>query len=213
MNRVTGDLLQSLRRRNEGAFAALVAQLHRPMVRMALRHVADRDAAEEVAQETWLAVITGVHCFEGRSSLKTWIFGILIHKAKDRGIREKRHMSFSTLEASGHGHEKTVRSFLFPQTSEWVGHWASPSQPWDVHTPEKLLANRQAIHAMNMAIDELPATLKAVLVLRDVEGVSAKDTCALLGITETNLYVRLHRARARVRRTVTTLFHSPACPV
>ncbi|TKB63755.1 MAG: sigma-70 family RNA polymerase sigma factor [Nitrospira sp.] len=220
MSRFTGDglkrnedIVQSGPRSNEEVFTALVGKLHRSMVRMALRYVADRDIAEEVVQETWMAVITGIHRFERRSSLKTWIFSILVHKAKDRGVRESRHLSFSTFEASGNDIQEMMSPSCIPQIGEWTRHWAALSQPWNAHTPEKLLANRQAIHAMNMAIDGLPATLKAVLVLRDVEGVGVKDVCASLGITETNLYVRLHRARAHIRRVLTTLFCSPTCPV
>ena len=198
------QLLARLRKGDEGAFDELVNKHHGALIRMAMGHVADREVAEEVVQDTWLAVIESLDRFEGRSSLRTWIFGILIHKAKDRGVREKRHTTFSAFESYDDDNDEAVDPARFQQSGEWAGHWAFPPQPWDDQTPEKLLANQQAVNAMQRAIDELPATLKDVLILRDVEGVESKEICELLAITETNLYVRLHRARERVRQAVET---------
>ena len=186
----------------EGAFDELVNKHHGALIRMAMGHVADREMAEEVVQDTWMAVIENLNRFEGRSSLRTWIFGILIHKAKDRGIREKRHTTFSAMESYDDDSEEAVDPSRFQQSGEWEGHWAFPPQPWDAQTPEKLLASQQSVNAMNQAIEALPVTLKEVLILRDVEGVEVKEVCELLKITETNLYVRLHRARERVRQAV-----------
>ena len=197
-------LLGRLRQGEEGAFDELVRQHHGALVRTALGYVADREVAEEVVQDTWMAVIEGLVRFEGRSSLRTWIFGIMIHKAKDRGVREKRHVTFSSFELMDDEGEEMVDPSRFHQSGEWAGHWAFPPQPWDEQTPEKLLVSQQAVNAMNKAIEALPKTLKEVLILRDVEGVEAKEVCEILGITETNLYVRLHRARERVRQAVET---------
>ena len=193
-----------LKRGDEGAFDELVNQHHGTLIRMAMGYVADREVAEEVVQDTWMAVIECLDRFEGRSSLRTWICGILIHKAKDRGVREKRHTTFSDFESSDDDNDEAVDPSRFQQTGEWAGHWAFPPQPWDDQTPEKLLASQQAVNAMQRAIDALPPTLKEVLILRDVEGVEAKEVCEMLKITETNLYVRLHRARERVRVAVET---------
>ena len=201
---VEGALLARLRQGDEGAFDEVVTQHHSALIRMAMGYVADREVAEEVVQDTWMAVIEGLDRFEGRSSLRTWIFGIMIHKAKDRGVREKRHMTFSSFEAVDEEGEETIDPSRFHQSGEWAGHWAFPPQPWDDQTPEKLLASQQAVTAMNKAIETLPQTLKDVLILRDVEGVDAKEACNILKITETNLYVRLHRARERVRQAVET---------
>ncbi len=195
-------LLARLRAGEEGAFDELVNTLHGAMIRMAMGHVADREVAEEVVQDTWMTVIESLHRFEGRSSIRTWIFGILIHKAKDRGVREKRHTTFSSFESCDDDTEQVVDPSRFHQSGEWAGHWAFPPQPWDERTPEKLLASHQAVTAMNKAIEALPPTLKDVLVLRDIEGMEAQEVCALLKITETNLYVRLHRGRERVRQAV-----------
>jgi RNA polymerase sigma-70 factor, ECF subfamily len=196
------SLVTRLKQSEEGAFDELVKRHHSALIRMAMGYVADREVAEEVVQDTWMAVIQGLDRFEGRSSLRTWIFGIMIHKAKDRGVREKRHITFSDFETFDDDREEAVDPSRFLQSGEWAGHWAAPPQPWDEQTPEKLLASQQAVNAMHRAIDALPSTLKAVLILRDVEGVEAKEACEILKITETNLYVRLHRARERVRQAV-----------
>ena len=195
-------LLARLKRGDEGAFDELVNQHHSALIRIAMGYVADREVAEEVVQDTWLAVIESLNRFEGRSSLRTWICGILIHKAKDRGVREKRHTTFSAFESCDDDNDEAVDPSRFQQSGEWAGHWAFPPQPWDDQTPEKLLASKQAVDCMQRAIEALPATLKEVLILRDVEGVEAKEVCEMLNITETNLYVRLHRARERVRVVV-----------
>lgn len=202
LSREDMKLIARLRQGDEQAFDELVNKHHGALVRMALGHVADREVAEEVVQDTWMAVIEGLTRFEGRSSLRTWIFGILIHKAKDRGVREKRHTTFSAFESVDDDNDEAVDPSRFQQSGEWAGHWAYPPQPWDDQTPEKLLASQQAVRAMNNAIEALPANLKDVLILRDVEGVEAKEACEILKITETNLYVRLHRARERVRAAV-----------
>ena len=204
LTKAEGTVLERLRRGDEGAFDELVNQHHSALIRMAMGYVADREVAEEVVQDTWMAVIESLNRFEGRSSLRTWICGILIHKAKDRGVREKRHTTFSAFESYDDDNDEAVDPSRFQQTGEWAGHWAFPPQPWDDQTPEKLLASQQAVNAMQRAIEALPATLKEVLILRDVEGVDAKEVCEMLKITETNLYVRLHRARERVRTAVET---------
>jgi RNA polymerase sigma-70 factor, ECF subfamily len=197
-------LLARLRQGDEGAFNDLVTRHHSALIRTAMGYVANREVAEEVVQDTWMAVIEGLSRFEGRSSLCTWIFGIMIHKAKDRGVREKRYMTFSAFESFDDDNEETVDPSRFYQSGEWTGHWAFPPQPWDAQTPEKLLASQQSVNAMNRAIASLPQTLKEVLILRDVEGVEVKEAGELLKISETNLYVRLHRARERVRQAVET---------
>lgn len=219
MSHFTGDglekdrnLIQSVHRSDEEAFAVLVGQLHPSMVQMALRYVADRDAAEDVAQETWLAVITGIHRFEGRSSLKTWIFGILIHKAKDRGVHEKRHLTFSAIKSYDDDIDKAIDPSDFLPSGQWAGRWASSVQPWDNQTPERLLASQQAVNLMIKAIEALPKTLRDVLILRSIEGFETKEVCQTLKITEANLYVRLHRARVGMRTAIETFRRSGFSP-
>jgi RNA polymerase sigma-70 factor (ECF subfamily) len=208
-----GAFIERLRRGDEGAFEELVNRQHSTLLRMAMGYVADREVAEEVVQDTWMAVIEGLNRFEGRSSLRTWICGILIHKAKDRGVREKRHTTFSDFESYDADNEETVDPSRFQQSGEWAGHWAFPPQPWDDQTPEKLLASQQAVNAMQRALEALPAILKEVLILRDVEGVEAQEVCEMLKITETNLYVRLHRARERVRAAVEIYLENRKLPL
>jgi RNA polymerase sigma-70 factor (ECF subfamily) len=202
LTKAEDTVIARLKRGDEGAFDELVNQHHGALIRMAMGYVADREVAEEVVQDTWMAVIESLDRFEGRSSLRTWICGILIHKAKDRGVREKRHTTFSDFESCDDDHDEAIDPSRFQQTGELAGHWAFPPQPWDDRTPEKLLASQQAVNAMQRAIESLPATLKEALILRDMEGVEAKEVCEMLKITETNLYVRLHRARERVRAAV-----------
>jgi RNA polymerase sigma-70 factor, ECF subfamily len=175
-------LIWRLRRGDEEAFRELVTQHHDTLIRIAKTYVADWDMAQDVVQDTWMVVTHSLNRFEGRSSLRAWICGILAHKARDRGTRERRHRNLS-----------------------WVGHRAFPSRAWDDQIPETILASRQAVDAMQRAINRLPAKLKSVLILRDRDGVEARDVCALLNINKTNLYVRLHRARERVKVAVETV--------
>jgi RNA polymerase sigma-70 factor, ECF subfamily len=196
-------LIARLKKGDERALAELVKKRHGALIRMAMNYVADREAAEEVVQETWIAVIDGIHRFEGRSSLNTWIYSILIHKGKDRGVRERRHVTFSASEPyRDDDREEAVDPSRFHACRELAGGWALPPQPWDELTPERLLASKQSYQALSGAIDRLQPALRDVLMLKDVDGVDSKEICELLNITESNLYVRLHRARERVREAV-----------
>ncbi len=195
-------LVLNLLRGDELVYEQLVTKHRSALIRTAMRYVADYEVAEEVVQDTWITVIENLHRFEGRSSLRTWIFGILIHKAIDRGVREKRHSTFSALKSpddtDGHAGDPP----LFHRSDKRAGHWAFSLPLWDEQTPEKLLASKQAIEAMNNAIEDLPPPLKIVLILRDLEQKKVSEVCDMLKITETNLYVRIHRARERVRESV-----------
>lgn len=204
-------LLGRLRRGDVDALDEMVRHHHGTMIRVAMGYVADRETAEEVVQDTWLAVIGSLDRFEGRSSLRTWLCAIIVHKAKDRGVREKRHVNFSQFESQDDGDDDEVDPARFHLCGELAESWALPPQPWDERTPERLLENKQATAAMSAAIEELPRGLRDALLLRDVEGLESDEICAMLDITEANLYVRLHRARERVRRAVETSLE--ACPV
>jgi RNA polymerase sigma-70 factor (ECF subfamily) len=204
LTKVEGTLIARLRSGEERAFDELVTQQHGTLIRIAMGYVADREVAEEVVQDTWMAVIESLNRFEGRSSFRTWICGILTHKAKDRGVREKRYTTFSDFESYDDGEGEAVDPSRFHQSGEWAGRWAFPPQPWDDRTPEKLLASKQTVNCVQRAIDALPVILKEVLILRNGDGVKTEDACKRLNITETNLYVRLHRARERVRVAIET---------
>jgi len=196
-------LVERLRQGDEAVFALLVDRHHNALLRLAMAHVSDRSIAEEVVQETWIGVLEGLDRFEGRSSLKTWIFRILTNKAKTRGVRESRHVSFSPLEAANDGSdEPAVDPTRFRTTGHWAGYWVSYPQPWDENTPEKLLLSQEGTTFLEQAIEALPPKLRQIIVMRDVEGLSSEEACNILGISETNQRVLLHRARSRVRKTL-----------
>jgi len=196
-------LLERLRQGDETAFASLVDRHHNALLRLAMAYVSDHSVAEEVVQETWIGVMEGLDRFEGRSSLKTWIFRILTNKAKTRGVRESRHVSFSTVGASDEdADEPAVDPSQFRTTGHWAGYWTSYPQPWDEDTPEKLALSKEGGVFLEKAIGDLPPNLRQVLVLRDVEGLDSKDVCAMLAVSEANQRVLLHRARSRVRRAL-----------
>jgi RNA polymerase sigma-70 factor, ECF subfamily len=194
------ELLEALRRGDEAAFVQLVTALHGSMLRLAMVHVADRAIAEEVVQDAWLGVLQQLDRFQGRSSLKTWILRIVSNRAKTRAIRDRRTVPFSTLPGGDQdGDEPVVEPDRFlPAGHRWAGHWASSPSSWrDV--PEDLLLSQETMTEVERAIDRLPPTQRAVLIVRDVEGMTAAEACQLLGLTEGNQRVLLHRGRSRVR--------------
>jgi RNA polymerase sigma-70 factor (ECF subfamily) len=190
----------ALRRGDEAAFVPLVDELHGLMLRMARVYVGDRSVAEEVVQDAWVGVLQQLGRFEGRSSLKTWILRILTNQAKSRAVRERRTVPFSVLTGCGEEFPEPgvdLDRFL-PAGHRWAGHWASPPRSWRA-LPEELLLSSETMAEVERAVDRLPATQRAVLVLRDVEGLRAAEVCELLGLTEGNQRVLLHRGRSRVR--------------
>ena len=193
-------LVEALRRRDEAAFVALVERYHASLVRLAQLYVADRAAAEEVVQDTWLGVLQGIDRFEGRSSFKTWLFRILTNKAKTRGVREARSVPFSALfEAEAEPPEPAVEIERFlPPEDKWAGSWAADPGNWQ-NQPEARLLSRETLARIRSAIDTLPLAQREVITLRDVEGWSSDEVRNALDITETNQRVLLHRARSKVR--------------
>jgi RNA polymerase sigma-70 factor, ECF subfamily len=191
-------LIARLRAGDEDAFAVLVSKYYGSLLRLAMSFVSERAAAEEVVQETWLGVIRGLSNFEGRSSLKTWIFRILANQAKTRGKREARSIPFSSMKdpQSESGNEPAVD----PSRFDARGMWADPPQPWTNAAPEELLQRQETMEAIQRAIAELPPNQRAVVALHDVEGVESGEICNILEISETNERVLLHRARSKLRR-------------
>lgn len=185
--------LAALRSGDESAFAALVQRHHASMVRIARAYVSSAEVAEEVAQEAWVGVLRGLDRFEGRSSLRTWIFRILTNTAKTRGVRDQRTIPFSALEPDDG--EPGPDRFLPDDHDRWPGHWAVLPEPW----PEHRLIGAETSARLQQAIDALPAGQRAVITLRDVEGLGSAEVCNVLELTETNQRVLLHRARTRVR--------------
>jgi RNA polymerase sigma-70 factor (ECF subfamily) len=192
-------LVAALQRGDEAAFVALVERHAAVMIRVAQTYVRSRAVAEEVVQETWLAVLSGVHRFEGRSSLKTWMFRILTNRAKTRGERESRDIPFSALTGDDEGGPAVdPERFLPPEHPQWPGHWASAPQDWRT-VPEDRLLSRETRSYLRAAIHDLPLRQQQVLVMRDVEGWTPEEVCDLLGISEGNQRVLLHRGRAKLR--------------
>ena len=191
------ELLDALRAGDEGPFAALVREYHPSLVRVARMYVSSQATAEEVAQETWLGVLNGLDRFEGRSSLKTWIFRILANIAKTRAVRDGRTLPFSALEDPARVPEPAVGAdrFLDSEHPRWPGHWAAKPSPW----PDDALLAAETRERLAEAIEALPATQRAVITLRDVEGWSSEEVRNALELSETNQRVLLHRARSKVR--------------
>lgn len=188
-------LLVALRKGDERAFAALIDRYHASMLRVARSFVATHEAAEDVVQETWLGVITGLDRFEERASLKTWIFRILVNRAKTRGSREARTRPFSSLEPEGD--EPAVDPSRFNDQGRWAGFWSSPPTPHSL--PEDHVVQAEAGRQLLEAIDGLPPNQRLVITLRDVQGMSANEVCDLLDVSEVNQRVLLHRARSKAR--------------
>jgi len=194
------ELVGALRRGDEAAFARLVTTLQRSMLRLAMLHVGDRAVAEEVVQDAWVGVLRQLDRFEGRSTLKTWVLRIVGNRAKTRAVRERRGVPFSALPGAGpEADEPAVDPDRFlPAGHRWAGHWATPPASWRDLPEERLLA-AETMAEVERAVATLPAAQRAVLVLRDVEGLTAAEACQLLGLTEGNQRVLLHRGRSRVR--------------
>ena len=201
-------LVAGLRAGDEEAFATLVSRYHASLKRIARMYVSTDAVAEDLVQETWLAVIDGIGRFEHRSSFKTWLFHILANKAKTRGVRERRTVPFSSLGPGEEG-EPTVSPDRFQREGDaWPGHWAAPPRAWD--DPERRLASLEARERLRAAIATLPERQQAVLTLRDVEGLSAEEVSDLLDLTPGNQRVILYRARAKVRAELEDWFDESA---
>jgi RNA polymerase sigma-70 factor (ECF subfamily) len=194
------DELDALRRGEEAAFVALVDRYGPSLLRVARLYVSTTSVAEEVVQETWLAVLDGLDRFEGRSALKTWLFSILANIAKTRGTRESRSIPFSELAALEAATEEPAvepERFLNARKAR-AGAWASPPASWAAIPDERLLAG-ETLDYVRAAIEALPPAQRLVISLRDVEGWSAAEARGALGLSEANQRVLLHRARAKVR--------------
>ncbi len=200
------DLLAALRRGDEAAFMALYEKHHAGLVRLAGLYVNDRAQAEEVAAETWLGVLNGLKRFEGRSSLKTWIFTILINRAKTRGQRESRSIPFSALgETDSDEPAVDPDRFLPADDPQWANHWKDDVNSWE-GMPEARALNKETGEHIRQAIAALPPVQQQVITLRDVQGFSAEEVCNILEISETNQRVLLHRARSKVRQALEAYF-------
>jgi RNA polymerase sigma-70 factor (ECF subfamily) len=200
-------LLLAIRKGDERAFVELTNRHYETMKRVARAYVGSEASAQEVVQETWLAVFEGLERFEERSTLKTWIFRILVNRAKTRGMRERRTIPFAALDAADEPFEPAVPPDRFMgDDGSHPGHWASPPRPWE--DPERRLLSLETRQRLKSAIAELPARQRLVLTLRDVEGLSAEEVCELLDLEPNNQRVLLHRARSKVRAALERYFET-----
>lgn len=210
-DRGEAELVERLRAGDEAAFRALVEELHPTLRRVARTYVPTDAVADEVVQETWLGVLNGIDRFEGRSSVKTWAFRILVNRAKTRGERERRTVPF----ASAFDPDREVDVPLVdpgrfePCDHPMVPiHWAAPPDAWR-GSPEQRLSSAETRAALTAAVEALPPAQREVVTLRDVHGWTAVEVCNALDVSETNQRVLLHRGRTRLRQALEDLHHEP----
>jgi RNA polymerase sigma-70 factor (ECF subfamily) len=183
-----GELLLRLRSGDERAFVSLVQRYQEQMLRLATSFVPSQAVAEEVVQDTWLALLRGLDGFEGRSSLKTWLFGILVNQARTTGTREHRSVPVPDPEPA-----------VDPARFDASGGWADPPEHWLEAAEGRLEASKLA-DRLRALMDELPARQREVVLLRDVEELSSEEVCSVLAISDGNQRVLLHRGRSRLRQ-------------
>ena len=203
------ELVQALRDGDEDAFRRLIDEHGPSLLRVAMSYVGSRAAAEEVLQETWVGVLKGVDGFEGRSSLRTWIFRILSNTAKTRAARESRSTPFSSLGGGEGGSAEAAVDpdrFLPSDHESEPGHWALAPRRWA--TPEQGLLSSEIREVILQAIDALPPSQRVVITLRDIEGCPAHEVCETLELTEGNQRVLLHRGRSKVRAELERYFEA-----
>ena len=193
-------LIEALRRGDEVAFMRLVDEYGPMLLRVARMYVPSAAVAEEVVQETWIAVLNGIDRFEGRSSLKTWIFRILTNIAKTRGERERRSVPFSSAARAAADEPSVDPDRFLPAGDEHARAWAIGPIPWP--GPEESLLSGETRDVILDAIEKLPPAQREVITLRDVDGWTSEEVRNALEISETNQRVLLHRARSKVRRAI-----------
>ena len=194
------EFLARLRAGDETAFRQVLAEFGPSMLRVAGAYARDTQVAAEIVQETWIAVLRGLVSFEGRCSLRTWLFTILGNCARRRAKLEAHSTPLSSLDASGDD-ESELDCFFSANHSRWASSWTTINTRWEA-LPEDALANQEAESAIMEKLRSLPATQSAVITLRDLEGFSSDEVCSLLGLSPGNQRVLLHRARLAVRRAL-----------
>ena len=190
--------LERLRRGEDSAYRHLVRRYHAMLVGVASGVIGSRAQAEEVVQDSWIAVYNNISRFEGRSSLASWLYTIVLNRARTRIGRESRTVGLPAILDGSQGEERAVPASAFTSN----GHWEEAPRLWDVLDPERVVAGRQLWDHVQQAIETLPAGQKAVIILRDMEDRTSEEICALLQITPENQRVMLHRARGRIRAAI-----------
>ena len=192
------DLLARLRAGDERAFVILVQRYHAAMFRLACSFVPNAAVAEEVVQDTWLGVLRGIGGFEGRSSFRTWLFRILVNRARSAGERERRTVAIGDTGAA-------VAASRFDDS----GAWLSPPEHWIEEVEDRIEAGKLA-GLIRTAIGDLPDRQRQVVTLRDIDGLTSEEVCGVLDISESNQRVLLHRGRSRLRQAIETQFGVPS---
>ena len=198
------QLLTALRAGDERAFVTLVRRHHDAMLRLASSFVPNVAVAEEVVQDTWVGVLRGIDGFEGRSSFRTWLFRILVNRARTAGARERR-----TIAVGDSGTVSSTEAAVVASRFDGGGSWASPPESWIEEVEDRLEAGKLA-DFLRTAIDDLPDRQRQVVTLRDIEGLSSEEVCSVLEISESNQRVLLHRGRSRLRQAIETGFGRPS---
>ena len=194
-----GELVKRLIDRDESAFVALVERYHEGLKRVALTFVRSPSSADEVVQETWRAFLEGLESFKKRSSLKTFLYRILANIARTRAVRDRRMTNESELESADDDSPLADRFGL-------AGQWLAPPTAWSAETADAILERKQAMRQLLRALEKLPEQQRAVVQLRDVEGLSSEEVCALLDLSEVHQRVLLHRARTKLRAALDAHF-------
>lgn len=198
------QIVAALRAGDERTFRDLFERSYPMMKRVARGYVSCDAVAEEVVQDTWMAIVTGIDRFEGRSALGTWMFSILTNQAKTHSARERRALPISCI-APADVEEPAVNPDRFQQDDEaWPGHWATPPRPWQ--KPERRLLSLEAREQFKEALAQLPERQRLIVVLRDIEGLPAEEVCDLLELSQENQRVLLHRGRSRLRAVLEGYF-------
>jgi RNA polymerase sigma-70 factor, ECF subfamily len=198
------DMVRRLRSGDEAAFAMLLDAWTPGMMRVARSLVSTEATAAEVLQDTWLTVIQGIEGFQGRSSLKTWVYRILVNTAKRRGQREARTIPWDSLNAGEIGGPTVDPARFQDGTEPHPGHWRQFPAPWP--SPEEVAMSGEVRLVVAAAVGRLPDQQRAVITLRDMEGYSSDEVCEILGISQANQRLLLHRARASVRSALETYY-------
>jgi len=197
-------IVAALRAGDERTFRELFERSYPMMKRVARGYVSSDAVAEEIVQDTWMAIVTGIERFQGRSALGTWMFSILTNQAKTHSARERRALPFSSVAPSD-VEEPVVDPDRFQKDDEaWPGHWATPPRPWQ--KPERRLLSLEARDRLKQALAQLPDRQRLIVGLRDIDGHSAEEVCDLLGLSQENQRVLLHRGRSRLRAVLEEYF-------
>jgi RNA polymerase sigma-70 factor, ECF subfamily len=191
------DLLDRVRAGDEQAFAILVGRYQAALLTLAVGFVPSRAVAEEVVQDTWFGVLRGLGGFEGRSSFRTWLFRILVNRARTAGVRERRTLAVDDITP-------IVDQSRFDPT----GHWSAPPELWLEQLDDQVTAAKMAVR-LRSAIGELPARQREVVTLRDIQGLTSEEVCGVLDISHANQRVLLHRGRSKLRQALESEFGRP----